>query len=367
MNTLKIEDRIVGSCHPTYFVADIAANHDGDLSRAKDLIHKAAEAGADAAKFQNFKAQTIVSDVGFRALKGLHAHQKTWDKSVYDVYAEASVPDQWSDALKKECDSAGIHYATSPYDFPSVDHASCFTAFYKIGSGDITWLDICRYIAQKNKPVFLATGASTMAEVERAVNVISEFSQNFVLMQCNTNYTGTLENYRYINLNVLKTYAKQWPHLVLGLSDHTPRYTAVLGAVALGARVIEKHFTDDNTRNGPDHAFSLTPPVWREMVDATRELESALGDGVKRVENNEQETLILQRRSLRATCDFPAGHVLRLEDLSPLRPAPRDALPLDQHGMLNGKRLQQELRKGEHVTPKHIGDQGRDNLCCKEK
>ena len=354
MSTLVIKNRIVGIGHPTYFVADIAANHDGDLSRAKELIHMAAESGADAAKFQNFKAQTIVSDYGFKALNGQHSHQKKWGKSVYDVYADASIPDQWSAILKEECDKAGIHYSTSPYDFPSVDHASLYTEFYKIGSGDITWLDICRYIAQKNKPVFIATGASTMDEVAAAVDAVSPYAPSFVLMQCNTNYTGDLENFRYVNLNVLKTYAKRWPHLVLGLSDHTPGYSAVLGAVALGARVVEKHFTDDNARTGPDHAFSLTPKVWREMVDATRELEAALGDGIKRIEDNEQATVVLQRRALRATHDLPAGYVLQKEDLFPLRPSPLDAIAISEHDDIVGKTLHKALQAGEHITAEHL-------------
>ena len=130
-------------------------------------------------------------------------------------------------------------------------------------------------------------------------------------MQCNTNYTGSIENFRHIHLNVLRTYRALFPDAVLGLSCHTPGHATVLGAVALGARVVEKHFTDDTRRDGPDHAFSMTPATWREMVDRTRELEYALGSAEKNVCGNEQETVVVQRRCLRAARDLAAGTVDR--------------------------------------------------------
>ena len=227
--------------------------------------------------------------------------------------------------------------------------------FFKIGSGDITWLGICEHIAEKGKPVFLATGASALDEVKDAVEAVFSRNPDVVLMQCNTNYSGNSNNFRHVNLRVLETYRRLWPNILLGLSDHTPGHAAVLGAVALGARVIEKHFTDDTSRIGPDHAFSLTPTAWREMVDRTRELEAALGDGVKRVEDNERETVVLQRRVLRAASAFPTGHVLNEGDLEPLRPAPQDGYKPNGLQGLVGSRLLHPLAKGEHVTPAHIG------------
>ena len=140
-----------------------------------------------------------------------------------------------------------------------------------------------------------------MEEVQRAVDEILRINPQLVLMQCNTNYTASLDNFRHINLRVLRTYAELFPSAVLGLSDHTPGHATVLGSVALGARVIEKHFTDDNRREGPDHPFSMNPQSWREMVERTRELENALGSTQKFVADNEQETVVVQRRCLRAT------------------------------------------------------------------
>ena len=152
-----------------------------------------------------------------------------------------------------------------------------YVDLFKIGSGDITWPQMLRKVASKNKPVLMATGASEIGEVQQAVKALLSINPNLVLMQCNTNYTASLENFRHVHLNVLRTYATMFPSVVLGLSDHTPGHATVLGAVALGARVIEKHFTDDNRREGPDHPFSMNAQSWREMVDRTRELEFALG------------------------------------------------------------------------------------------
>ncbi len=356
MSDLIIGKRTIGLRHPTYFVADIAANHDGDLERAKALIHLAAKAGANAAKFQNFKAPKIVSDHGFKSLGRQASHQQAWKKSVFEVYADAAIPDDWTKTLREECDRAGIDYSTSPYDFEAVDHAAPHVSFFKIGSGDLTWPGIHLHMAQKGKPVFLATGASGMGEVEAAVETLRASCPDLVLMQCNTNYTGSVENFRHVNLRVLEAFARRWPELVLGFSDHTPGHAAVLGAVALGARVIEKHFTDDTSREGPDHAFSLTPASWKDMVDRTRELEAALGDGIKRVEDNERETVVLQRRVLRATRRLEAGRLLQAEDIEPLRPAPPDGFAPSELQRLLGKRLALSIEVGAHFTTSHVVD-----------
>ena len=347
---LTIEDKCIGEDHPTYFIADIAANHDGDLGRAKELIHLVKEAGADAAKFQHFKAETIVSDHGFKALGEQQSHQSEWKKSVFDVYKNASVSIDWTQAIKETCDKVGITFFTSPYDFDLVDHIDPFVPAHKIGSGDITWIDMVKYIASKGKPYIMATGASTMDDVYRAVSAGLELNSQLALLQCNTNYTGSLENMRYVQLNVLKSFRVMFPKLILGLSDHTPGHATVLGAVAIGARVIEKHFTDDTGRVGPDHAFSLDPRSWKDMVDRTRELEAALGCGIKKVEDNELQTTVLQRRAVRAMGDLKQGQIIDAQDLSILRPCPPGAVLPYEAGSLIGKKLRNAKKAGEHFT-----------------
>ena len=345
-----IQGRKLGLPHPTYFIADIAANHDGDLERAKDLIYLAAEAGADAAKFQHFAADTIVSDRGFKDLGGQQSHQSKWKKSVFEVYQAAALNPDWTPILKQTCDQAKITFFTSPYSLELVDLVDPYLPAYKIGSGDITWLEIIGHMARKQKPLLLACGASSADDVYRAVNHALTFTSQVALLQCNTNYTASLENFKFIQLNVLKTLREMYPDIILGLSDHTPGHATVLGAVALGARIIEKHFTDDQGRSGPDHAFSMNPQGWREMVDRTRELEYALGTGIKKVEANEQETVVLQRRSLRLNQPLTAGTVLTRAHLIPLRPCPRDGIPPFQLDLLLGRKIKRNLDQGAHLT-----------------
>jgi sialic acid synthase SpsE len=361
MATLKLGSKIIGDDKPTYFVADISANHDGDLERAKNLIRLCAQAGADAAKFQNFRAPRIVSERGFQALGRQLSHQSKWNKSVFRVYQDASLPWEWTPILKQECVSCGIDYFSAPYDLEAVEMLDPHVEIFKIGSGDITWPEMLRTIAEKQKPVLLATGASDLAEVQRAVEQIMAINPQLVLMQCNTDYTGSLEGFRHIHLRVLETYRKQFPGVVLGLSDHTPGHATVLGAVALGARVIEKHFTDDNRREGPDHPFSMTPLAWRDMVDRTRELECALGTTRKTVEDNERETVVVQRRCLRASTYLGSGTVLRPEMLEALRPAPRDAvMPVDLP-RVTGKTLIHDLPEGEYLRWNMLAGVGEAN------
>ncbi len=346
---INIDGINIGKSYPTYFIADIAANHDGDLERAKELIYLAAESGADAAKFQHFTAETIVSDYGFKNLEGKQSHQKKWKKSVFEVYENASVSLAWTDALKETCDKANVAFFTSPYSIALVDYIDPFVPAYKIGSGDITWIEMIKYIASMKKPYILATGASTMDDVRHAVNAGIEINPDLCLMQCNTNYTANPENFRYIQLNVLKTFHDMYPDLVLGLSDHTPGHATVLGAVTLGASMIEKHFTDDVGRTGPDHMFSMDPESWREMVERTRELENSLGIGIKKIEDNEKETVILQRRSIRLSTSLVAGSILAREHMDVLRPCPPNAISPRHIEELIGKRLKRDMVSGESV------------------
>ena len=350
MATIKVQDLIIGENHPTYFIADIAANHDGDFEKAKDLIFLAAEAGAQAVKFQHFLADKIVSDYGFKDLKEQKSHQSKWEKTVFEVYQDASLPRDWTKQLQDISNQAGVHFFSAPYDIDAVDLLNELDVpAHKIGSGDITWLEIIKKIANSNKPVFIATGASNLDDVTRAMNVLDEAGAPTCLMQCNTNYTGDLENFRHINLNALKTFAAKWPSVVLGLSDHTPGHATVLGSVALGARAIEKHFTNNKEAIGPDHAFSMDPRDWKEMVERTRELEVALGSEEKFIAENEKDTAILQRRSARLKHDLDAGSIIREDDLEVLRPAPSQAVMPYEIPSVIGKKLKRQLKHGQHI------------------
>ena len=348
---MKIGNRELGPQSPTYFIADVAANHDGVLDKALELMTLAKDAGADAAKFQHFRADHIVSDKGFRELGTQQSHQSTWSKSVYEVYRDASLPWEWTKPLADHAQSIGIDFFTSPYDLEAIDFVDEFVPAYKVGSGDITWLEAIDHMASKGKPVLLATGASTLEEVQRAVATVARHGVPYSVMQCNTNYTGVVENLRHIHLNVLNTYREEFPEAILGLSDHTHGDVTVLGAVAMGARVVEKHFTDDVTHEGPDHHFSMTPTTWSDMVERTRELEAALGSGDKVIADNEQETVVIQRRGLRFARDMSAGEVIQASDLVALRPATPGIITPDAVDSVVGKTLRDDVVFHDIVTP----------------
>jgi N-acetylneuraminate synthase len=356
MENIKIGKKILSQTSAPYFIADIGANHDGDLNRAFKLIELAKHSGAHAAKFQNFKANKIVSNQGFLNLGKQVSHQANWKKSVYDVYSDASLSYEWTIKLKEKCDEMDIEYFTSPYDFESVDHVDPFVNLYKIGSGDITWTEIIQYIALKGKPILIAAGASSMKDVDRAMNTILPITNKIVLMQCNTNYTADLNNFKYINLNVLKSFKNKYPNTILGLSDHTQGHSTVLGSIALGAKVIEKHFTDDNNRIGPDHKFAMNPISWREMVDRSTELYYALGDGKKIVEENELQASIVQRRSIRCNTNLDKNTIITNDMLEFLRPCPEDGIEPFRVNEIIGKKILNDMKFGDHFTLKNLSN-----------
>ena len=346
----KINNNTISKKSKTYFIADIAANHDGSLARAKKLIKLAARNGANAAKFQHFKAETIVSKIGFEKI-GKTTHQRNWKKSVYQVYKEASINPKWNLHLQKECEKYKIDFLTSPYDLNYVDEVNKFIPSFKIGSGDIRWKEIIIKIAKKKKPVIIATGASTLKETVDSVRLILKYNKNIILMQCNTNYTNSPDNFKYINLNALSEFKKKFQDkVILGLSDHTQGYETVLGAVALGARVVEKHFTDSNDHDGPDHKFSMNPEAWRAMILATRNLEKALGDGHKKVEKNEIKSRIVQRRGVWASENLHKGTILKRNMIKFLRPCPKNSIDLFFIESYLGKKLNKNLKKSSLVT-----------------
>jgi len=339
----------------TFFIADIAANHDGSLIRAKKLIRLCAKAGADAAKFQHFKAETIVSDIGFKEL-GKITHQSAWKKTVFQTYEDASIDNSWTKTLSRECRKSGILFMTSPYDLDYVDSVDKYVDAYKIGSGDIDWIKIIKKISNKNKHVMLATGASKLLEVKNAVNAILKYNKKkIVLMQCNTNYTNSHDNFNYINLKVLLNYKKLFKNkIILGLSDHTPGHITVLGAVALGAKVIEKHFTDDNNRSGPDHKFSMNFHTWKSMVEETRLLEKSLGDGNKKIEKNEIDSAKVQKRSCYAKKIISKGKKITEDMIIPLRPVLEGSFKVSEINLLIDKKAKRKINQGECIKKKLV-------------
>lgn len=346
MKRIKIGDRWVGGGEQTYVIAEIGSNFDGSMDRAKMLIDLAKDCGADAIKFQCFISDKIISKEGFDELK--MGFQAKWEKSVYDVYKSAEFPREWHNELFHYANKKGLHFLSSPYDKEAVDILDDLrVSAFKIGSGDITWRDMLGYIAKKGKPIILATGASTIAEIDEALKVIrSEGNNDIVLLQCITNYPSHFE---YSNIRAMKAMGELFDVLV-GYSDHTPGIIVPLGAVSLGGCLIEKHFTDDKTRKGPDHPFAMDTKEFKEMVDSIRRLERALGSPMKDLYNEEKETVVLQRRCLRAGKDIQKGSKISENMIDVLRPLAKNALYPQYKEIIIGREAKEDMKKGEPFT-----------------
>lgn len=315
---IKIGDRMIGPEYPTYFIAEIGGNFDGSLEKAKLLIDAAKEAGADCAKFQTFVTSKIVSDGVFSkmTLQGVHG---SWGRSVSDVFRDVEFPISWHQEIADYCKQVGIDFSTSPYFKEAVDLCvDMKVPFIKIGSGEITWLEMLDYTACKGIPVMLATGDATMAEIDDAIRTIEKTgNRDLVLMQCITNYPSKIDS---ANVNVLKTYQSAFDCLT-GYSDHSPGHVVALASVVLGGRVIEKHFTLNKKDKGPDHPHSMEPHEFKYMVESIREVERAMGSTRKEVVAEESETVFVQRRCLYAKKTLMKGHIISEEDIDVLRPA----------------------------------------------
>ena len=315
---IKIGDRMIGKDHPTYFIAEIGGNFDGSIEKAKKLIDAAKESGADCAKFQTFTADTIVSEGGFSRMT-LHGVHGSWGRTVSEVFKDVEFPMEWHREIADYCKKVGIDFSTSPYFKEAVDLcAEMKVPFIKIGSGEITWLEMLQYIAGKGIPIMLATGDATMSEIDEAIRAIETTgNRDLVLMQCITNYPSKIDS---ANVNVLKTYQSAYDCLT-GYSDHSPGHVVALASVVLGARVIEKHFTLNKKDKGPDHPHSMEPAEFKFMVDSIREVERALGSTRKEVVEEESETVYVQRRCLYTKRDIAKGQVINEDDIVVLRPA----------------------------------------------
>lgn len=346
---IAIGRRCVGQGHPAYVVAEIGANFDQDIDKAKRLVEAAAEAGADCAKFQSFLADRIVSAQGFASMN-LHGVHGSWGRPVNEVFRDAEFPREWHQEVAAHCRHVGIDFSTSPYDIEAVDLCEALDVpFIKIGSGEITWLEMLAYIAGKNRPMMLGTGDATMSEIDEAIRTIEATGNNqLILLQCITNYPSKIES---ANINVLKSYQLAFD-ILTGYSDHSPGIVVALGAVALGAVVIEKHFTLSKRDKGPDHPHSMEASEFGLMVKSIRELEVALGSTRKAVVDEESETVFVQRRSLYARRRISAGKVIEEKDIDVLRPAL--GLAPKYKAALIGRTAKLDLEEGTPLLWEHV-------------
>jgi len=311
---IRIGNKKIGKGHPVYVIAEAGSNFDGDLDRAKLLAKYAKEVGADAYKIQNFLAPKIVSSEGFKDLQV--SFQSKWEKPVVEVYKDAEFPREWVKEVSDYCEEIGIDFFSSPYDYEAVDLLEDIgVVAHKIGSGEIDNIEFLQYVAKTGKPIIIASGSATMVDVESAISSVREVGNNeIVLLQCVTNYPSPVSD---ANLRAMLSIQDAF-NVHVGYSDHTTGpsgggddpldgITVPLGSVALGGVMVEKHFTDDRTRKGPDHPYAMELDKFKLMIDSIRAMENALGDGDKKVMPSEKETVIIQRRGIYLTKDVNKG------------------------------------------------------------
>jgi N,N'-diacetyllegionaminate synthase len=342
---VTIGDREVGPGRPCFVIAEAGVNHNGELERALRLVDAAAEAGADAVKFQTFRAEAVASPSAAKAryqlestpadesqLEMLRALELGWDEHV---------------ELLRRAEERGLVFLSSVFDGGSVELLERLgVAAYKIASPEVTNLPLLRAVAAVGRPVILSTGTAELAEVEVAVEALADGGAGaVVLLHCVSAYPADPAD---ANLRAMATMSEHFG-LPVGYSDHTEGEEVALAAVALGACVLEKHFTLDRTLPGPDHQASLEPGELAQLVRGVRRVESALGDGLKRPTAVERENALLVRRSLAAADDLPAGIVLTAGMLTALRPGTGiSPARLDD---VVGRRLRRELAQGELLDP----------------
>lgn len=359
MREISISTRKIGAGSPCYIIAEVGSNFDGSLERAKSLAKLSKDLGADAYKIQNFLAPKIVSNAGFKNLQV--AFQANWDKPVVEVYAQAEFPREWVKEVADYCREIGIDFFSSPYDTEAVDLLEeAGVPAYKIGSGEIDNLEFLQYVARTGKPIILGCGAATLAEIEAAVKAIRDAgNEQIVLLQCVTNYPSPLKDSNIRAMNLLQ----EKFGTPVGYSDHTigraggaddplNGITVPLGAVARGACLIEKHFTDDRSRKGPDHPFAMNPEEFKAMVDGIRAMELALGDGEKKPMPSEEQTVVIQRRGIYAVRDIPEETMVTREMVEYLRPAV--GLRPPQIGLVIGRSLKRAVTAGEPIKLEDI-------------
>jgi N-acetylneuraminate synthase len=341
---IDIARRQVGPNRPCFVIAEAGVNHNGDAKLARQLVDVAVQAAADAVKFQSFKAEGLVTRDAPKAEYQLRKTAST--ESQYEMLRGFELSDKAHYDLKRYCDEKGILLMSSPFDQERADFLDLLgVAVFKIPSGEITNLPFLTHVARKGKPMIVSTGMASLGEVESAINAIQATgNQNIVLLQCVSNYPA---NSADVNLRAMHTMATAFD-VPVGYSDHTIGIEVALAAVALGACVIEKHFTLDRTLPGPDHRSSLEPEELAALVHGIRKVESALGHGRKESVENEANIAAVARKSLVAARDIPVGASLT-EDLIAIK-RPGTGLPPVMREYLVGRKVRVAIPAGALIT-----------------
>ena len=341
---MKIENRKIGSGEKCFIIAEAGVNHNGDVDRALKMIELAANAGADAIKFQTFDSEYLVSK---SAPKALYQEKNTGtEENQFQMLKKLELPRKAYPQLIAECKRYDIIFMSTPFDDPSVDLLEdSKVKIYKIPSGEITNTPLIQRIAANNKPIILSTGMATMEEIGDAVNAVSETGNNdLILLQCTSNYPVAPAD---VNLRAMDSIAREF-NLPVGLSDHTLGIEIAMAAVALDACVIEKHFTLDKTLPGPDHRMSLISSELEKMVSGIRNIEAAMGSGIKEPAECEKNTAQVARKSIHYKVDLLKGKILDGDNVVMLRPG--DGVLPAQLADFIGKKFLKDVKAGTKLA-----------------
>lgn len=312
---MKIKQREIGGNEPAYIIAEMSANHAGSLARAKEIIRAAKDAGADCIKIQTYTPDTMTIDC---SNKYFNISAGTWDgENLYHLYEKAYTPWEWQKELKEEAEKNGIDFFSTPFDKTSVDFLEEIGCeFYKIASFELIDIPLIEYVASKGKPIIMSTGMSTLGEIDEAVSAVRRKGNGqLALLRCASAYPAITDD---MNLRTMKNMAEIY-NVPVGLSDHSMGSVGAVTAVALGAKIIEKHFCIDRSIENPDSSFSMNPEEFRKMVTNIRQAEKALGV-VKYGVTKQEETNIVFRRSIFCVKDIKRGEKITEENVRVIRP-----------------------------------------------
>lgn len=340
---INIGRKLIGNGKPCFIIAEAGINHNGDITLAKKLVDASVKAGADAVKFQTFKAEGVVTrntDIPPYAKKNIGKNLKQYDmikklELTYDEFKK----------LKNYCDRKNIIFLSTPHSLDAIDFLYDLVPAYKFGSGDLTSIPILEHAAKKGKPMILGTGMATLTEVKNSIKAINKIGNNKIIaLHCTTNYPCPIKE---VNLRAMITMQKNLDCLI-GYSDHTIGTTIPIMAATLGAVIIEKHFTLDRKMRGPDHKASLEPQELKQMIVEIRNVEKALGDYKKKPTLSEKKIMKLVRKSIVATKDIKQGVIIKKNMLTFKRPG--TGMQPSKIDKIIGKKTKHLIKKDELIN-----------------
>lgn len=345
VKSFRINKTRVGENQNVFLIAEAGVNHNGDFSIAKKLIDVAVKAGVDAIKFQTFVTENLLLSTTPKA-----EYQKKATTNMdtsYEMLEKYEFTKDDFKNLKNYCEEKKIIFLSTPFDKESVDWLDELNvAAFKIGSGDLNNFPLIKYICSKRKPMLLSTGMATLNEVIESVGFIkSNKIKEIVIFQCTTSYPAP---YQELNLNVIDTYKRQFPEIILGFSDHSLGIEASIGATTKGVKLIEKHFTLDKNMEGPDHKASLEPYELTKWVSSIRNIEKALGNYEKIPSKSEFEIAKVARKSIVTLKDIKKEEILTLENITTKRPG--IGIPPTKFEDILGKKLNKNLPKNSLIN-----------------